>query len=72
MRNSNYLVVQFRATSDILQTMNNGNEESLVPNEIDLEEHASSDDEIMENENDHYQAVSISYVHRVDLKFILN
>ena len=52
--------------------MNNGNEESLVPNEIDLEEHVSSDDEIMENQNDHSQAVSISYVHSVELKFILN
>ena len=55
--------------------MNNGNEESFVPNEIDIEAHVSSDDEIMENENDHSQAVlnvSISYVHCVELKFILN
>ena len=52
--------------------MSIGNEDSLVPNENDLEEHVSSDDEIMVNDNDHSQAVSISYVHSVELKFILN
>ena len=36
--------------------MNNENEESLSPNEVDPDRHLSSDDEIMENEN--YQAVS--------------
>ena len=50
--------------------MSSGNKHSLARNENDLEEHVSSDDEIMVNDNDHSQAVSISYVHSVE--FILN
>ena len=52
--------------------MNNRNEDSLVPYEIELDDNMPRDDEIMENQNDHSQAVSISYVHSVELKFILN